>query len=104
MGVARHQTGSTDVGDLTMLMPAVHPRSGGTIGTPHSKDYYVRDHTLAAVNPAKSMAMLAIDLLYDGCAEARAILSSMPPKLDREGYLELRRSFDRHLTFDGARA
>jgi len=104
MGVARHQTGSTDVGDLTMLMPAVHPRSGGTIGTPHSKDYYVRDHTLAAINPAKSMAMLAIDLLYNGSAEARAILSSMPPKLDREGYLELRRSFDLHLTFDGARA
>ena len=104
MGVARHQTGSTDVGDLTMLMPAVHPRSGGTIGTPHSKEYYVRDHTLAAVNPAKSMAMLAIDLLCDGSAEARHVLSLSPPKLDRQSYLELRRSFDQRVTFDGASA
>jgi amidohydrolase len=102
MGFARHQTGSTDVGDLTMIMPAVHPRSGGTLSTPHSQDYYVRDHTLAAVNPAKSMAMLAIDLLYDGAAEAKSILSSAAPKLDRQAYLELRRSFDQHLTFDGA--
>lgn len=104
MGIARHQTGSTDVGDLTMLMPAVHPRSGGTIGAPHSKEYYVRDHTLAAVNPAKSMAMLAVDLLYDGSAEAEQVLSLSPPKLDRQAYLELRRSFDQRVTFDGASA
>jgi len=102
MGAARHQTGSTDVGDLSMLMPVVHPRSGGTAGTPHSKQYYVRDHTLAAVNPAKSMAMLAIDLLYDNAAEAKRVIASAPPKLDRDAYLELRRSFDRRETFKGA--
>lgn len=102
MGVARHQTGSTDVGDLSMLMPVVHPRSGGTVGAPHSRDYYVRDHVLAAVNPAKSMAMLAIDLLYDGAAEARAVLEAAPAKLDRDAYLQLRRSFDRREVFDGA--
>jgi len=100
MGVARHQTGSTDVGDLTMIMPAVHPRSGGTLGSPHSRDYYVRDHELAAVNPAKSMAMLAIDLLCDGAAEAKSVLASTSPKLDRDAYLEIRRSFDRHEVFD----
>ncbi|MGE0844930.1 MAG: amidohydrolase [Flavobacteriaceae bacterium] len=102
MGVARHQTGSTDVGDLSMMMPVVHPRSGGTVGAPHSRDYYVRDHVLAAVNPAKSMAMLAIDLLYDGAAEAKTVLAEAGPKLDKQSYLELRHSFDRHEVFDGA--
>jgi len=102
MGVARHQTGSTDVGDLSMLMPVVHPRSGGTVGAPHSRDYYVRDHVLAAVNPAKSMALLAIDLLYDGAQGAKAVLRDAPPKLTKDGYLELRRSFDRHEIFDGS--
>lgn len=104
MGVARHQTGSTDVGDLSMLMPVVHPRSGGTVGAPHSRDYYTRDHVLAAVNPAKSMAMLAVDLLYDGAAEAKSVIAAMPPKLDKNAYLELRRSFDRRETFDGTRS
>ncbi|MCO5159156.1 MAG: amidohydrolase [Aquamicrobium sp.] len=101
MGVARHQTGSTDVGDLSMLMPVVHPRSGGTVGAPHSRDYYVRDHVLAAVNPAKSMAMLAIDLLYDGAAEGRSVLRGAQPKLTKEEYLALRRGFDAGEVFDG---
>jgi metal-dependent amidase/aminoacylase/carboxypeptidase family protein len=99
MGRGRHSTGSTDVGDVGFLMPAVHPRSGGTEDSPHSRDYYVRDHVLAAVNPAKSMAMLAVDLLFDAAAEGRRILEQAPTKLDREGYLALRRSFDRIETF-----
>lgn len=102
MGPGKHQTGSTDVGDLSMLMPVVHPRAGGTVGTPHSRDYYVRDHTLAAVNPAKSMAMLVIDLLYDGASEAKSVLANSEPKIDRETYLAIRRSFDQRVIFDGA--
>lgn len=102
MGVAKHQTGSTDVGDLSMLMPVVHPRSGGTQGAPHTSDYYVRDHVLAAVNPAKSMAMLAIDLLFDGAAEGNRVLTEAPAKMDRAAYLALRRSFDRTHRFNGA--
>lgn len=102
MGPARHQTGSTDVGDLSMIMPVVHPRSGGTVGSPHSRDYYVRDHVLAAVNPAKSMAMLAIDLLYDSASEAKSVLHNMPGKLTKEEYLKLRRSFDTQEIFDGS--
>ncbi len=101
MGVARHQTGSTDVGDLGFIMPAVHPRSGGTVGAPHSRDYYVRDHVLAAVNPAKSMAMLAIDLLCDGAKEAGKVIAEAPAKLDRDAYVALRRTFENSELFDG---
>lgn len=99
MGIARQQTGSTDVGDVGFMMPVVHPRSGGTLGSPHGRDYYVRDHVLAAVNPAKSMAMLAVDLLFDGATEARRVIAEAGPKLDRDGYLALRRSFDRKETY-----
>ncbi len=101
MGVAKHQSGSTDMGDLGMLMPIVHPRSGGTTGSPHSSEYHVHDHVLAAVNPAKSMALLAIDLLYGQAAQAQRVLSEAPPKLDRHEYLALRRSFDRTEVFRG---
>jgi amidohydrolase len=104
MGVARHQAGSTDVGDLGMLMPAVHPRGGGTEGRPHAGDYYVRDHHLAAVNPAKSMAMLAVDLLCDGAAEGLRVRREAGPKLSRAEYVALRRGFDSTITYgaDGA--
>lgn len=90
----RHQAGSTDVGDVGFLMPTVHPRSAGTEGRPHQPDYYVRDHVLAAVNPAKSMAMLAVELLYDGAAEGQRVKAEAGLKMTRDEYVALRRSFD----------
>jgi amidohydrolase len=99
MGVGRHQAGSTDVGDVGFLMPAVHPRSGGTQGRPHQPGYFVRDHVLAAVNPAKSMAMLAVELLFDGAAEGRRVKAEAGRKLTRDEYLALRRGFDSMMTY-----
>jgi amidohydrolase len=93
MGEARHSTGSTDVGDLGHIMPEVHPRAGGVRGTIHGNDYVVVDHGLAAVNPAKFMAMTVIDLLYDGAREARRVKAEAGPKLSREEYLALVRRY-----------
>src|SRR5262249_6424265 len=70
MGRPRHSTGSTDVGDLGLIMPEVHPRAGGVKGTIHGVDYVVVDHRLAAVNPAKFMATTVVDLLHEGAREA----------------------------------
>jgi hypothetical protein len=75
-------------------MPAVHPRSGGTEGRPHQPGYFVRDHTLAAVNPAKSMAMLAVELLYDDATEGRRVRAQAGRKMTRDEYVALRRGFD----------
>jgi hypothetical protein len=94
MGAGRHQAGSTDVGDVGFLMPAVHPRSGGTEGRPHQPGYFVRDHALAAVNPAKSMAMLAVELLYDDATEGRRVRAQAGRKMTRDEYVALRRGFD----------
>jgi metal-dependent amidase/aminoacylase/carboxypeptidase family protein len=93
MGPARHSTGSTDVGDLGFLMPVVHPRAGGVRGTIHGADYVVVDHTQAAVNPAKAMAMTVVDLLWDGAREARRVKAEAGPKLSRDEYLALVREF-----------
>jgi hypothetical protein len=93
MGRPRHTTGSTDVGDLGHIMPEAHPRAGGARGTIHGNDYWTVDHVLAAVNPAKFMAMTVIDLLYDGAREARRVKAEAGPKLTREEYLALVRRF-----------
>jgi hypothetical protein len=93
MGRPRHSTGSTDVGDLGLVMPEVHPRAGGVRGTIHGADYLVVDHLLAAVNPAKAMAMTVVDLLAGGAREARRVKAEAGPKLSRDEYLALVRGF-----------
>jgi hypothetical protein len=74
-------------------MPVVHPRAGGVQGTIHGADYVVVDHTQAAVNPAKAMAMTVVDLLWDGAREARRVKAEAGPKLSRDEYLALVREF-----------
>jgi amidohydrolase len=88
-------SGSTDTGDLGMLMPVVHPMApSGGADLPHSDRYHVHDHALAAVNPAKFMAMTVVDLLHEGARRADEVLAQAGPKLTREAYLALRRSLD----------
>jgi metal-dependent amidase/aminoacylase/carboxypeptidase family protein len=99
MGEGSHSTGSTDVGDLSYIMPIVHPRAGGAKGNGHGNDYWTIDQTLAAVNPAKSMAMTVIDLLHDGAREAKRVKAEAAPKLSRDEYLRLVRGFARDEQF-----
>jgi len=93
VGRGSHITGSTDNGDLSLIMPVVQPRSSGTVGSPHQSDYVVVDPKLAMINPAKSMAMMVIDLLWNGAREARAIMDGAQ-KLSKAEYLQMRRQFD----------
>ena len=63
-----HRSGSTDMGDLSQIMPAIHPYAGGARGQGHGSDYEIVDYETAAVVPAKAMAMTVIDLLADGAS------------------------------------
>lgn len=73
-------TGSTDMGDLSCLMPIVHPYSGGTAGTGHGDDYRVEDPEQACVLTAKWQLMMAKLLLRDGAKRAKAIVSDFKPQ------------------------
>ena len=53
------------------------------------------DQQIAAINPAKAMALTAIDLLYDGAREAHRIKAESRPLLTRDEYLKLVRGFAR---------
>lgn len=97
-----HMGGSTDVGDLGRIMPVAHPTAAsGHDGPLHARDYVVRDHHAAAVNPAKVMASAVVDLLYDGAAGAERVIADSGPKLSREEYVALRRGMDAHEVYDG---
>ena len=70
--------GSTDMGDLSYLIPVIQPTVSGFAGALHSKDFHVTDPALAYLVPAKLMAMTAIDLLGDAAARARAVRDAAP--------------------------
>jgi len=83
----RNRGGSTDMGDLSQLMPVIHPYTTAAHGAGHSIDYVVDDYVQAVVNPAKAMAMSVIDLLYDDAQEARRVIESSPPTMTTRQYL-----------------
>ena len=80
-------TCSFDFGDVSQLMPTLHPMVGGVSGALHTKDFRMEDAEAAILLPAKAMAMTVIDLLCDDAKQAREILSSFTPAMTKESYL-----------------
>ena len=97
-----HRTGSTDMGDITHIMPAIHPYAGGAQGTGHGNDYRIADPVKAILNPAKAMAMTLIDLLAGDAAPARHILATTKPRFTKDEYLTFQRQLAQTTEFDGA--
>ena len=81
--------GSFDVGDLSHLIPVIHPFVTGTKGHLHTAEFCVTDYEAAVVLPAKLMAMCVIDLLADGAGEARRVKKEFQPRLTKQQYLDL---------------
>ena len=84
---AGHFSASTDMGDVSHLMPVIHPFIGGTDGLLHTPDFHMVDFNAAVLLPAKAFAMMLIDLLYDDAKEAKAILADFKPILTKEEYI-----------------
>ena len=102
MPSGRNRGGSTDMGDLSHLMPAIHPYTAGATGPGHSKSYVITDYETAVINPAKIMAMSVIDLLADGAKKAKEVKSAHKPAMSRSAYLRFQRDRAQTLRFDGA--
>ena len=99
-------TGSTDMGDLSCIMPVVHPYAAGAQGTGHGADYYIVDPEKACVKSAKwQLAMLKLLLENDG-ARAKEIVKNFKPRFEsKQAYLSycdsLKNSGDRITYSDG---
>lgn len=101
-GHIHRRNGSTDMGDISQLMPAIHPYVGGATGIGHGADYVVHDYSLAVITAAKALASTAIDLLADGAQTGSKIVSNHRPEMTRAQYLKYMRSLAREETFKGA--
>lgn len=91
----RWNTGSTDMGELAMLMPVIHPHISTSRGTSHGDDYVI-DRPEGIVNSSKGQLMLLHALLENDAAEAKNILAGFTPVFNsKEEYFEFMDSLNR---------
>jgi len=96
-----HRTGSTDMGDISHVMPTLHPYMGGATGMGHGADFQITDPKLAYLAPAKALALTALDLLWADAGAAQGILSGTKPRMTRADYLAFQRGVNQRVLFDG---
>lgn len=92
----RRGTGSTDMGELSCVMPVIHPYAPGATGTSHGSDYYIADPELACVASAKWQLAMVVLLLKDGAARAKSVVDGFEPLFgSKEEYFQYIEGFSR---------
>ena len=96
----KHRSGSTDMGDVSQIMPIIHPYVVSSEGVAHSSDFLVQDYERAVVAAAKAMAMTLIDLLAEGGQKAAKIKAEYSAPMTKEEYLSFMRSQYKEETYE----
>ena len=91
--------GSTDTGDISYIMPALHPYVHSATGLHHGVDFIITDYPLSVITAAKAMAGLVVDVLSDGAKKGKEIAHEDKPELTIPEYVELTKSFYSEETF-----
>lgn len=86
--LGEHSAGSTDMGDVSHLMPVVHPWVGCVDGVLHGADYALRDGEVAYTKTPQVLALTIVDLLAEEAEKAEAICQAFKPQLDRDSYVK----------------
>lgn len=73
-------SGSTDMGDLSCVMPVIHPYVPGAKGKSHGADYVIDNPDLACIISAQWQLMMLHLLLSDGAKRAKQIVSDFKPQ------------------------
>lgn len=83
-----HFTGSSDVGDVSSILPTIQASIGGVKGDFHSETYEMVDRDIAYLGAAKVLTLSIIDLLYDDASLAKKVVEEFEPLYTKEEYLE----------------
>lgn len=82
-------TGSTDMGDVSAVIPSIHPYSSGAVGKAHGSDYAIADPERAYVNSAQVQVVLLNMLLRDDAAMGKAVKAGFKsPYANIRAYLD----------------
>jgi amidohydrolase len=85
-------TGSTDMGDVSQIVPSIHAYSSGCAGTFHGTDFRIDDPHKAYIDSSKVLAVMAVELLYDDAGLGRKIAKNKEKKMTIPHYLKLMES------------
>ena len=75
----QYSSGSTDMGDLSCIMPVVQPYAPGASGTSHGNDFYITEPERACVKNAKWQLAMVKLLLENGASRAKQIIADFKP-------------------------
>lgn len=92
---------STDMGDVSVIMPAVHCDIPGGRGHGHGVDFFVSDKRKAYVDNAKLLALMAVELLYGDAERGRKIAANRKGKLSIAEYLRRTDALSNFESFEG---
>ena len=82
-------TGCTDMGDISLLMPAVHAFGSGGAGAAHGPTYRIADFDSACMDSAKAQVMIIRKLLENGAAKAKHVIENAAPHFkSKEEYVK----------------
>ena len=99
VGYRGHSGSCTDTGDVSHLVPTIQPSMAGASGHGHGTDWAITDPVAAYLNPGKTLAMSAIDLLRDDADQAQEILGSWEAPMTKDAYLAFQRGIRSQATF-----
>lgn len=71
--------GTSDLGDISCLMPTIHPYVTGAVGAGHGSDYRIADPVRACVSSAKVLAGMTVKLLSGDGEKAKEVLEHYQP-------------------------
>ena len=60
----------------------------GGAGVHHQTDWCIADHDAGYVSPAKTLAMMAVDLLAGDAEQGNKVLREFEPAMSKEEYLD----------------
>lgn len=86
VAVGEHSAGSTEMGDVSHLMPVVHPWVGCAKGVLHGANFVLDNEEVAYEKSPEVLAMTIIDLLWDDAAKVEEICANFKPVFNKETY------------------
>ena len=90
----KYGTGSTDMGEISLLFPSIHPYAPGASGTAHGDDYTIASPELACVACAEWQIEMLRLLLENDASEAKRIKAAFVPQFEsKEAYFEYIEAF-----------
>ncbi len=101
-------TGSTDMGEISCLFPAIHPYMPGSVGTSHGKDYYIADPDKACLGSAKWQLKMLELLLENDAVCAKQIIADFKPEFASKeeyfAYIDAMECSGDRITYTGGKA